>query len=73
MRLFVRSAPHAGARLLVVTDSLFSMDGTWADLRGLAALRAKHGFLLVIDEAHASLVTGSRCAGRPLLQGSSPL
>lgn len=56
-------APHAGARLLVVTDSLFSMDGTWADLRGLAALRAKHGFLLIIDEAHASLVTGSRCAG----------
>lgn len=32
---------------MVITDSLFSMDGDVADLRGLAALRRKHGFLLV--------------------------
>lgn len=38
---------HAGARAVVITDSLFSMDGDFADLPGLAALRRKYGFLLV--------------------------
>jgi len=44
----------------VVADSLFSMDGDYADLPGLAALRARHGFALMLDEAHATLVTGPR-------------
>lgn len=48
----------AGERKLLVTDSLFSMDGDWADLQGLARLRRRHGFLLAIDDAHASLVVG---------------
>lgn len=50
-------------RKLVVADSLFSMDGDFADIRGLVRLRRKYGFLLVIDEAHATLVCGSRGAG----------
>ncbi len=44
----------------MVADSLFSMDGDYADLPGLAALRARHGFALMLDEAHATLVTGPR-------------
>eukprot|EP00898_Chlorokybus_atmophyticus_P000121 jgi/Chlat1/1109/Chrsp110S01550 len=50
-------------RKLVVTDSLFSMDGDFADLKRLAELRTKHGFLLVIDEAHATLVCGKHGGG----------
>ena len=34
--------------------------GDFADLRGLAELRRRHGFLLAIDEAHATLVCGDR-------------
>lgn len=47
------------ARKMVVTDTLFSMDGDFADLPGLAALRRRHKFLLVVDDAHATLVCGS--------------
>ncbi len=47
---------HArGRRIIVVTDTVFSMDGDVADLDGLLAVRAEHDALLILDEAHAVL------------------
>ena len=39
------------------------MDGDFADLAALAALKRKHGCLLVLDEAHATLACGPRGGG----------
>ncbi|KAL3647514.1 hypothetical protein CASFOL_008482 [Castilleja foliolosa] len=48
---------------VVVTDSLFSMDGDFAPMTELAKLRKKHGFLFVIDDAHATFVCGKNGGG----------
>ncbi|HVK88650.1 MAG TPA: aminotransferase class I/II-fold pyridoxal phosphate-dependent enzyme, partial [Kofleriaceae bacterium] len=50
-------------RRLVVTESLFSMDGDLADLAAISRLCAKHEAALVVDEAHAVGVHGPEGRG----------
>lgn len=54
---------HPFRKKLVVTDSVFSMDGDIAPLDKIAELCKKYKALLMIDEAHASGVLGENGHG----------
>lgn len=49
--------------VIVVSDTVFSMDGDEAPVEEIAGLCAAHGALLVLDDAHAVLASSPRLAG----------
>jgi glycine C-acetyltransferase len=48
----------AAGRKLLITDGVFSMDGDIAPLPGLVEAAARHGAIMMIDDAHSSGVLG---------------
>jgi 8-amino-7-oxononanoate synthase len=56
-------AAHPGRPTLLVSDAVFSMDGDEAPSPGLAALAARAGTLLLVDDAHGLGVLGPEGRG----------
>src|SRR5688572_2738670 len=66
----LNEAPAEQAQV-VITESIFSMDGDAADLGGFVELKKRHRFALVLDEAHGSGVYGPAGAGLAMEAGVS--
>ena len=60
----LQAARDGGARfILVVTDGVFSMDGSFANLGDLARLAADYGALTMVDDCHATGFIGPQGRG----------
>ena len=50
-------------KAFVITDTVFSMQGTCCDLKAITKLKAQHNFITYIDEAHATGTMAKSGAG----------
>ena len=77
LKIQLEKQRHNFRRCLIITDSVFSMDGDLCPLPTLLELATQFNCMLLIDEAHATGVFGSRgagcvehfgCTGYPIVQ-----
>ncbi|RFC45188.1 MAG: glycine C-acetyltransferase/8-amino-7-oxononanoate synthase [Verrucomicrobia bacterium] len=61
---WARRQIDARGRILIVAESVYSMDGDFGDLGGMVALKEEAGALLLIDEAHGVGLYGPKGEGR---------
>jgi 8-amino-7-oxononanoate synthase len=59
----LRAQQRETCRKIVVTESVFSVDGDIVDLRAIQNLAAQYSASLIVDEAHATAVHGPGGAG----------
>lgn len=71
------AARHRHRRSLILTDSVFSMDGDLCPLPEILSLAQTYDAMVLVDEAHATGILGERgagcvehfgCTGQPLIQ-----
>jgi len=63
LRDLLEANSHSYETVFVVTESIFSMDGDYPDLRKLVELKQQYPFVLILDEAHGTGVFGATGAG----------
>lgn len=61
--LLSRAAETGYRRKVIITDSIFSMDGDIAPLNDIARAAEEHNALLIVDDAHATGVLGKNGKG----------
>lgn len=54
----------AKGRVVVIVESVYSMDGHFAPLREIVALKEKYDFEIIVDEAHAIGIFGKNGEGK---------
>lgn len=65
-QLLEKARREGARRLLLITDSVFSMDGDLAPLVALSQVARRHQAIFMVDEAHATLLLGE---GRGAVSG----
>ena len=63
LKSILETDKNMNSKKLIVTDTVFSMDGDLAPLPEIVEIAEKNGCIIMIDEAHATGVLGNRGSG----------